>query len=317
MIRKIFTAGLAGFFLLSLIVCVGCAKTDESKKIILEKKEPLKAKTEQPGDKSIRVAVGGMITPREGFVYYREFLDYVEEKLGRKVEYIDKEKYDEINMLLKSEDIDLAFVCSGPYVDGHREFGMELLVAPEAYGETVYYSYIIVHKDSHIKSFEDLKGKKFAFTDPMSNTGKLVPDYMLARIGKTPDTFFGKYVFTYAHDKSIKAVAQGVVDGAAVDSLIWEYINRTHPEITSKTRTIMKSPPYGIPPVAVRKGLAPELKKGLRQIFMNAHKDKKAVPILKGMMIDKFVLIDDRAYDSIREMKSWVAGEQMKKKKLK
>ena len=316
MFRKTFIS-LAGLLLLFIIACAGCDKTDESKKINLGKREELKTKTEQPGLDPIRVAVGGMITPKEGFVYYREFLDYVEEKLGRKVEYIDKEKYDEINMLLKSGGIDLAFVCSGPYVDGHREFGMELLVAPEAHGETVYYSYIIVHKDSHIKSFNELRGKRFAFTDPLSNSGKLVPDYMLARMGETPDTFFGKYLFTYAHDKSIKAVAQGVVDGAAVDSLIWEYINSTHPEFTSKTRTIMKSPPYGIPPVAVRKGLAPELKKRLRQIFLNAHKDKKATPILKGMMIDKFVLIDDRAYDSIREMKAWVAGEQMKKKKAK
>jgi len=317
MFRKIHIVGLSGLLLMVIIAWAGCDRTDRPQKISLEKRETIKKKTEQPGVKPLRVAVGGMITPREGFVYYREFLDYVEEKLGGKVEYIDKEKYDEINMLLKSGRIDLAFVCSGPYVDGHREFGMELLAAPQAYGETVYYSYFIVHKDSHIKSFKELRGKRFAFTDPLSNTGKLVPDYMLARMGETPDTFFGKYIFTYAHDKSIKAVAQGVVDGAAVDSLIWEYLNRTHPEYTSKTRTILKSPPYGIPPVAVRKGLAPELKKSLRQIFLNAHRDNKAIPVLRGMRIDKFVLIDDSAYGSIREMKAWVAGEQMKKKKAK
>ena len=311
MIKNIFAAGLAGLLLLFI---VNCEKTDEPKKISLEKRETIKKKTELPGERPVRIAVGGMITPRDGFGYYREFLDYIEEKLGRKVEYIDKEKYDEINKLMKSGDIDVAFVCSGPYVDGHREFGMELLVAPQAYGKTVYYSYIIVHKDGPIKSLEELRGKKFAFTDPLSNTGKIVPDYMLSRMNETADTFFKQYILTYAHDKSIKAVAQGVVDGAAVDSLIWEYVNRIHPEITSKTRIVRKSSPYAIPPVVVRKGLAPALKGRLKRIFLDANRDRKGAEILKGMMVDKFVVIDDKAYDSIREMKVLLAREQMGEK---
>jgi phosphonate transport system substrate-binding protein len=42
------------------------------------------------GEKPIRIAVGGMITPREGFVYYRGYLDYIGKKLGRQVEFIDR-----------------------------------------------------------------------------------------------------------------------------------------------------------------------------------------------------------------------------------
>lgn len=229
------------------------------------------------------------------------------------MQFVDRKSYAEINKLIKLGDIDIAFVCGLPYVDGHEEFGMELLVAPQAYGETVYYSYIIVSSDSPIESFEDLRGKTFAFTDPLSNTGKLVPTYMIAKMGETPDSYFKKYVYTYAHDKSIKAVAQGIVDGAAIDSLIWEYLNHTNPEFTSKTKVIQKSPPCGIPPVVVHPGIEPELKKRLKQIFLNAHKDEKGRKILKVIMIDKFVVIDDSAYDSIREMKSWIAKQKEEK----
>lgn len=302
--------------ILNLMAIAGCEK-EKSAKISLENKEIVKAKAGEAQQNHLRVAVGAMLTPREGFVYYRQFLDYIGEKLGMHVDLIDRENYDEINSLMKSEDVDAAFVCSGPYVAGHKEFGMELLVAPQAYGETVYYSYIIVHKDSSIKSFGELRGKRFAFTDPKSNTGKLVPTYMLAKMNETPDTFFEKYIFTQSHDKAIKAVAQRIVDGAAVDSLIWEYANRTNPEFTSKTKIIKKSPPYGIPPVTVRRGLNPELKEKLRQIFLNAYKEEKGREILKGMMIDKFVLINDRAYDSIREMKSWVEKPKIKEQKAK
>lgn len=311
--KKVFVFAV---MILNLMALAGCEK-EKPAKVSLENKEIVKAKAEESKEKHLRVAVGGMITPREGFVYYRNFLDYIGEKLGMHVDFVDRENYDEINALMKSEDVDIAFVCSGPYVDGHKEFGMELLVAPQAYGETVYYSYIIVHKDSSIKSFGELRGKRFAFTDPKSNTGKLVPTYMLAKMNETPDTFFEKYIFTQSHDKAIKAVAQGIVDGAAVDSLIWEYANRTNPEFTSKTKIIKKSAPYGIPPVTARRGLNPELKEKLRQIFLNVYKDEKGKEILKGMMIDKFVVIGDEAYNSIREMKSWIEKQNMKGQKAK
>jgi phosphonate transport system substrate-binding protein len=299
---------------LLIVDLTGCARKEETKEIRLEKGEPIKPK-ETLQEQPIRIAVGGMITPKEGFAYYRQLLDYIGEKLGKPVEFIDKETYAEINDMLKLGHLDAAFVCSGPYVDGHDAFGLELLVAPQAYGETVYYSYLIVPVDSPVKSFEELRGKVFAFTDPLSNTGKLVPTYMLAKMGETPDSFFSKYIYTHKHDKSIERVAQKLVDGAAVDSLIWEYANRTNPEFTSKTKIIKKSPPYGIPPVVVPPGLDPELKRQIKNVLLKAHEDEKGKQILKHMMIDKFVVIDDSAYDTIREMKKWVSKQEKKGKK--
>lgn len=285
----------------------GCTQKKDVKKVSLEKMERLKPRETLYREQSVRIAVGGMITPKEGFAYYKQLLDYIGEKLGRPVELIDKETYAEINDLLKAGEIDVAFVCGGPYVDGHDSFGLELLVAPQAYGESVYYSYIIVPFDSPVKSLEELRGKVFAFTDPLSNTGKLVPTYMLAKMGETPDSFFSEYIYTYKHDKSIERVAQKIVDGAAVDSLVWEYLNRTNPGLTSKTKIIKKSPPYGIPPVVARPGLDPTLKEQIKNILLNAHEDKTGKQILKKMMINKFVVIDDSAYNTIRDMQKWVS----------
>jgi len=306
---KFLSVGLA--VTVSLVIgFTGCTQKEDTKEISLEKMERLKPKETLPEEQSVRIAVGGMITPKEGFAYYKQLLDYIGGKLGKPVEFIDKETYAEINNLLKAGEIDAAFVCGGPYVDGHDSFGLELLVAPQAYGKTVYYSYIIVPFDSQVKSLEELRGRVFAFTDPLSNTGKLVPTYMLAKMGETPDSFFSKYIYTYKHDKSIERVAQKLVDGAAVDSLVWEYVNRINPELTSKTKVIKKSPPYGIPPVVVRPGLSPKLKKQIKDILLNAHKDEAGRQILRKMMIDKFVVIDDSAYNTIRDMQKWVSKQE-------
>lgn len=292
-------------------VAPGCKKQEPPRKVSLAKRGDEKGREAFTADgKPIRIAVGGMITPKEGFRYYRAFLDYIEEKLGRDVEFVDREDYAEINKLVETGDVDVAFVCGGPYVDGRRKFGMELLAAPQAHGDTVYHSYIIVPNNSPVHDFKDLRGKRFAFTDPLSNTGKLVPTYMLARMGETPGSFFKEYTYTKTHDRAIKAVAEGVVDGAAVDSLIWEYENRTAPQFTAKTRVLLKSPPYGVPPVVVSPHLDRETKNKLKAVFFTAHEDARGREILRSMMIDKFVPISDSAYDSIREMQIWIARQK-------
>jgi len=303
---------LLGLFMAAL---TGCSDNGSPKQVSFQNRETTEVSNKKSGQPTLRIAVGGMITPKEGFVYYKEFLDYLGKKVGKPVQFVNREKYDAINMMVRDEQLDAAFVCGGPYVDGHDAFGMELLVAPQAYGKTVYYSYIIVAKDSPLKSFAELRGKTFAFADPLSNSGKLVPEYMLAKMNETPDTFFKKYIYTYAHDKSIKAVAQGVVDGAAVDSLIWDYLDRVDPKFTAKTKIIKKSPPYGIPPVVVRKGLGPALKEELRAVFLNAHRDEEGKKLLAKMKIDKFVTVDDGAYNTIREMKTWIARQKEESKR--
>lgn len=254
--------------------------------------------------KPLRIGMGAMITPKEGYVYYLKLKEYIEKKLGQPVQLVDRGNYDEMNLLLEEGGVDVAFVCAGPYVEGKQKFGMELLAMPLVKGKPVYYSYIIVPVDSPARRFEDLRGKVFAFTDPKSNSGKLAPTYMLSLMNETPQHFFATVEFTYGHDKSIRAVAEHLVDGAAVDSLIWEYTALKSPGVTAKTRILLRSEPYGIPPLVVRPGFDPQQKKKLQEILLHAAEDEDGREILKGMMIDRFVPGDDKNYETIRLMNS-------------
>jgi phosphonate transport system substrate-binding protein len=254
----------------------------------------------------LRIAIGAMISPRLTLRYYEDLLKVITGKLGMKPVFIQRKTYAEVNQLLKDRQVDVAFVCSGPYVRGKQDFSMELLVVPVVNGKRVYYSYLIVHKDSPLKNLHDLRGKKFAFTDPDSNTGKLVPTYMLAKMGERPESFFRETFFTYSHDNSIQAVAEKLADGAAVDSLIWDYFDKNDPRYTSQTRILEKSLPYGIPPIVVNPSLDPALKQRLREIFLHLHEDQATAALLKKMNIDRFETGDDGLYDSIRELEKWM-----------
>ena len=285
-------------------------KGQDSEVVDFEKVEDIELVRIPATTEAIRIVISLMVTPRAGFAYYRQLLDYIEAKTGKPVEFIIHDNYAETLRLLKDDGIDVAFVCGGPYVDGRDTFDLQLLAAPQAKGVSTYQSYIIVHKDSTMERMEELRGKVFAFADPLSNTGKVVPTYMLAGMGETPETFFERYFYTYAHDKSIKAVAQKTAAGAAVNSLIYEYEENSDPTYTAQTKIIRKSADYGIPPVVVSKGMDPVAREQVKAILLNVHHDEEGKKILAGMGLEKFVEIDDSAYDGIREMKKFIENKR-------
>lgn len=210
--------------------------------------------------------------------------------------------YAETNDLVRTGAAALAFVCGGAYIEGQRQFGMELLAAPQVAGLTVYYSYIIVPANSSVRSLAELRDMSFAFSDPLSNTGRLAPSFALSKIGVTPETFFHKYVFTYSHENSIRAVAGRIVDGAAVDSLVYDELAGTEPNLIKNTRIIHRLGPYGIPPVVVSPSLDSRIKEQFRDTLLSADRDEQGREALRMLGIDRFVIITDGAYDSMRGM---------------
>lgn len=293
-------------WLTAILFLTGCGGREDIPKVVLSDVETTVESDAKPASPPIRIAICAVASPKKNIVDYESILRYLSRELGRLVEIVQRETYAECISLLENREIDAGFVCSGPYVESRERFGAELLVVPQVGGKTTYQSYVIVHKESPIQRFKDLRGKTFAFTDPLSNTGKLYPTYLILKGGELPDSFFSKTIFTKGHDNSVQAVAVKMVDGAAVDSLIWEDLLRTEPEVAGRTRVILKSPPFGIPPVIVHPALHKDLKADLRRIFLSMHENEEGKRLLSKIRIERFVSVDDSAYDSIQLMKSEV-----------
>jgi len=296
------------WLVLLYVLCIlpGCDTKDVVYVNPAEKTAVKQGLRQEQAEVGLRLGIGSIITPTEGFIFYHQLVHYLEDKLDMPVTIIDRGNYREFNDLLAEGKLDVAFVCGGPYIEGREEFNLELLVVPETLdGETVYYSDLIVPADSPAQNLADLHGKRFAFTDPASNSGKLVPTYLLAKMGELPAEFFGEIVFTYAHDKSIHAVMNKEVDGASVDSLIYDYLVDRDPEVKQKTRVIAQSEPYGIPPVVVRPGIPEPLRLLLQTTLLQMDQDPQGHAILEGMKIRRFVTSSDAAYDTIRQIRDF------------
>ncbi len=268
-----------------------------------------------PPKQAIKIGVASMITPVDAVKYYQGIIDYIGEQIHQPVQMVHRRTYDEMDSLLEKREVKVAFICSAPYIKNREKFGVELLVAPSVNGSPKYYSYIIVHTDSPLKSFPELKGKMFAFTDPKSNTGKLYPTYLLKTMGFIPERFFKSFIYSYSHNKSVEMVAKRIVDGAAVESIVYEYMLKKGSPYAKQTKIIKRSPSYGTPPVVVTRDIDPNLRKKIKDAFLNMHKTEKGRAILAAMMIDGFVQIADKEYDSIRGMEHAIANDSMAVKK--
>lgn len=256
------------------------------------------------GDSSgyIRIAVASMSTPAETFFKYHDLFTYIEDKLKRKILLVQRKTYKEVNNLLKQNLIDMAFICSGAYVAGAAESAFDLFLIPERNNQHYYQAYVIVRQDSPFNNFSDLKGKKFAFSDSLSNTGMYYPLVRLNQLNSSPEDFFAENYMSNAHDNSIELVSRGIVDGASVNSLVYEYTSKMNPEKVMNLKIIEKSPFFGIPPVVVSKAIDTALKNDLFGIMTGMVKEKEGREVLKSLMINRFVPENDTIYNGIREM---------------
>jgi phosphonate transport system substrate-binding protein len=286
-----------------LLLSSGCSRDGDYKPVDFSKTVPIA----HPGagqvqEKVLRVAVAAMVSPRETFIYYRELLDYIGKKSGHSVQLIQRKTYDEVDALFPKGEIDLAFICTGPFAASRDKFGFVALATPQVRGQPFYQSYLIVPKDSPYQKLEDLRGRVFAFTDPDSNTGAMVPRFWLAQLGQTPQSFFSKTIFTYSHDNSILAVAKGLVDAAAVDGHQWEYFERMSPAYTSRTRVIRKSQPFGSPPLVASDRLKDDVRSKIQELVLSMHTDPEGKRILEKLLIDRFVVPREEWYEPARAM---------------
>lgn len=228
---------------------------------------------------------------------------YMEKRLGLKIEIVQRDSYRETMDLLRLKQMDLAWVCDYPFL--HLKDLVRLMAVPLYKGQPLYRSYIIVpagKRGQHVNGLKDLKSTVFAYADPLSNTGYLYPRYAIHQMGENPQTFFRKTFFTWSHKKVVEAVALGIAQGGAVDSYIWETLDRISPELTRRTRIVQRSPDYGFPPFVAHRELDPELFARVQNFLLTMHQDVEGAALLKRINLDSFSKGDIHLYDGVAEM---------------
>jgi phosphonate transport system substrate-binding protein len=232
--------------------------------------------------------------------FLRDWQTYLQRELGRPVVFVQRRSYREVSELLLAEKLDAAWICGFPYVR-YRE-RMRLLVVPTYEGEPLYRSYVIVPSaDQQTNSIADLGGKIYAFSDPDSNSGWLVPNSVLFRLGKDPASFFRKTFYTWGHRRVVDAVAVGLAQGGSVDGYVWETLKLHHPELTQQTRVAYRSVKYGFPPFVTRSQLPEAEFKQLQDVLVEMKGDRAGRNLLAKLNLDGFQVAPESVFAGIAE----------------
>jgi phosphonate transport system substrate-binding protein len=139
----------------------------------------------------------------------------IEAKLGVPVKVFTPADYDGVIQGLLGGTLDMAWLGASAYakITLTDPAAVEVkLTTMHIDGSTGYYSFGFARKDSGITSIDDAKGKVFAFGEPNSTSGYLVPASELeAKYGDLA-AFFKETKFSGGHEQTIVGVANGDFD---------------------------------------------------------------------------------------------------------
>lgn len=287
-----------------LVISAGCATQPSVKHIRLDDIDTHVTIKDHKAQERVplRVVISSIVSPRETLTVYQPLLEYLEARMDIPVVLLQRRTYKEVNDLLREGGADIAFVCSGGYVAGVQNMPLELLAVPIVKGQALYQSYIIAGLHSDAKTITQLHGRSFAFTDPMSFSGRIAPVYMLQSQGFDSDRFFGRTFFTYSHDNAIKAVVDGIAEAAAVDSMIYDQALEKDPDLTKRLKIIDKSIKVGNPPVVVHATVDEGRKTQIRTLLLSMHENEQGKKALSALQYDKFAVAEEQAYGALVTM---------------
>jgi phosphonate transport system substrate-binding protein len=232
---------------------------------------------------------------------YRFLFDYLGDKLGYEIELTEALDY---RAMAQS---DLALICGLPYVlYNHPQSFHEALIAPVLQGERfqnrpIYFSDVIVRRDSAFQSFADLRGCSWSYNEPESQSGYGITRYTLVNNGET-DGYFSKVIEAGFHQKSIQMVCSGEVDASAIDTQVLAVELRNQPQLAQQLRVIDSFGPSTIQPLTAANHLSTQLKQDIQAILSDIHHDPASRAYLDMGFIDHFTAVKDADYDDIREM---------------
>lgn len=230
-----------------------------------------------------------------------EWRVYLETRLKRPVVFVQRDRYRDTMDLLQQQKVEFAWICDYPYVMLKKDVRL-LSVAMNGSSPT-YRSYLIVPaRDIRTTSVSDLKGAVFAYADPYSNTGYLVPRFEIKRGGADPTYFFKRTFFTWSHRKAIDAVAAGLAQGAAVDSFVWDSLAKVRPDITAKTRVAWQSEEYGFPPIVAHNQVPEADFKRMQSVLLDMGNEPQGRALLARLNLNGFITGTPKLYNGVSEM---------------
>jgi len=241
----------------------------------------------------------------------------LEERTGYEFETAVPTSYAAVIEALCTGKADVAWLATFAYVLANEKCGVEAKLTTVRYGSSTYTAEIIAQSDAvraergldPINSLDDLNGKTFAFTDPLSTSGYLFARAMLEDAGVE----LAESLFAGGHPQAVLAVYNGDVDAGAC---YWSPIRpdgsigdarrtarESYPDVAEKVKIVQLSAPIPNDTVSFRADLPEDVKDKLIAAILAMTKTDEGVEVLGELYnITGLVPASDADYDVVRKM---------------
>lgn len=207
-----------------------------------------------------------------------------------------------------SKRADVASLNTYGYYLAHKKFQAQARLTVIRAGESTYRSQILVRADGPIQQLKDLNGKKFAFVDPTSASGYLLPTKLFIDNGVK----LGSTVFAQRHDNVISMIYQRQVDGGATyyspplngkiqDSRM--LVLAQYPNVEKEIKILQLTDPIPNDPIVFRQDLPEDMKNKIAAAMIEFVKtDSGRTALEKTFAVTGFKPTTDQEYDPTRKL---------------
>jgi phosphonate transport system substrate-binding protein len=203
---------------------------------------------------------------------------------------------------------DIASLNTFGYIIANEKYGAQAKLCVIRFGLDTYKAQIVARTDSNIKTLEDLNGKKFAYVDPSSTSGYLLPAKMLA----DKHVKLANFVFAQKHDNVITMLYQKQVDAGATfysppqNGEIQDarrLVKTQYPDVEKQIKIITTTDSIPNDPIVFRKDMPEEMKTTVVKALLAFLETDEGKSTFKALYdITALKEVDDSHYDAVRTL---------------
>jgi phosphonate transport system substrate-binding protein len=226
--------------------------------------------------------------------------NYLSEKTGTRITLKILPRYGNIIDNFKLAGMDGAFFGSFTYTLAHAKLGVEVVARPEALDNTsTYHGLMFVRKDSGIKSFGDMKGKRFAFVDKATTAGYLLPLKYFHEHGVEWKNYLSEGYFTGTHEDAIYDVLNRKADIGAAKNTVFNRVAKADSRVMKELVILGKSPDVPENALALRKDIDAALRNRMKDALLGMHQDPAGKKVLEDFGAKRFIETTNNDYASV------------------